>query len=466
MIFSSLLFMYIFLPIVLGIYYFSPKKLRNFVLLMISLVFYGWGEPIYIFLMIISIIVGFTGARLIDKYRDNKDFSTCIFITVLVLNIGALFFFKYYGFLIEIINSVFNSNLRIRTLPLPLGISFYTFQIISYVVDVYKMDTKVQKNIINFGAYVSMFPQLVAGPIVQYTTIEKQLNSREENLNQFGEGVERFVLGLGKKVIIANNVGAVWNTVKPLVSSDISVLTSWIGIIAFTLQIYFDFSGYSDMAIGLGKMFGFDFMENFKYPYISKSVTEFWRRWHISLGSWFRDYIYIPLGGNRCSKIANVRNIFVVWFVTGLWHGASWNFIVWGLFFGVIIFIEKMGLLKVLDKLPSFLCNIYTMFFVVISWVFFDTYTLKDSMVYIGNMFGLNNNIAYDNMACYLLDTNKVFFITAIVCSTPLIKYLIEYLKKSLVGKIVLIVFYIGIIIISTSLLVGESYNPFLYFRF
>ena len=466
MIFSSLLFMYIFLPIVLGIYYFSPKKLRNFVLLMISLVFYGWGEPIYIFLMIISIIVGFTGARLIDKYRDNKDFSTCIFITVLVLNIGALFFFKYYGFLIEIINSVFNSNLRIRTLPLPLGISFYTFQIISYVVDVYKRDTKVQKNIINFGAYVSMFPQLVAGPIVQYTTIEKQLNSREENLNQFGEGVERFVLGLGKKVIIANNVGAVWNTVKPLVSSDISVLTSWIGIIAFTLQIYFDFSGYSDMAIGLGKMFGFDFMENFKYPYISKSVTEFWRRWHISLGSWFRDYIYIPLGGNRCSKIANVRNIFVVWFVTGLWHGASWNFIVWGLFFGVIIFIEKMGLLKVLDKLPSFLCNIYTMFFVVISWVFFDTYTLKDSMVYIGNMFGLNNNIAYDNMACYLLDTNKVFFITAIVCSTPLIKYLIEYLKKSLVGKIVLIMFYIGIIIISTSLLVGESYNPFLYFRF
>ncbi|WP_294394207.1 MBOAT family O-acyltransferase [uncultured Clostridium sp.] len=466
MIFSSLLFMYIFLPIVLGIYYFSPKKLRNFVLLMISLVFYGWGEPIYIFLMIISIIVGFTGARLIDKYRDNKDFSTCIFITVLVLNIGALFFFKYYGFLIEIINSVFNSNLRIRTLPLPLGISFYTFQIISYVVDVYKRDTKVQKNIINFGAYVSMFPQLVAGPIVQYTTIEKQLNSREENLNQFGEGVERFVLGLGKKVIIANNVGAVWNTVKPLVSSDISVLTSWIGIIAFTLQIYFDFSGYSDMAIGLGKMFGFDFMENFKYPYISKSVTEFWRRWHISLGSWFRDYIYIPLGGNRCSKIANVRNIFVVWFVTGLWHGASWNFIVWGLFFGVIIFIEKMGLLKVLDKLPSFLCNIYTMFFVVISWVFFDTYTLKDSMVYIGNMFGLNNNIAYDNMACYLLDTNKVFFITAIVCSTPLIKYLIEYLKKSLIGKIVLIMLYIGIIIISTSLLVGESYNPFLYFRF
>lgn len=466
MIFSSLLFMYIFLPIVLGIYYFSPKKLRNFVLLMISLVFYGWGEPIYIFLMIISIIVGFTGARLIDKYRDNKDFSTCIFITVLVLNIGALFFFKYYGFLIEIINSVFNSNLRIRTLPLPLGISFYTFQIISYVVDVYKRDTKVQKNIINFGAYVSMFPQLVAGPIVQYTTIEKQLNAREENLNQFGEGVERFVLGLGKKVIIANNVGAVWNTVKPLVSSDISVLTSWIGIIAFTLQIYFDFSGYSDMAIGLGKMFGFDFMENFKYPYISKSVTEFWRRWHISLGSWFRDYIYIPLGGNRCSKIANVRNIFVVWFVTGLWHGASWNFIVWGLFFGVIIFIEKMGLLKVLEKLPSFLCNIYTMFFVVISWVFFDTYTLKDSMVYIGNMFGLNNNIAYDNMACYLLDTNKVFFITAIVCSTPLIKYLIEYLKKSLVGKIVLIMFYIGIIIISTSLLVGESYNPFLYFRF
>lgn len=458
--------MYIFLPIVLGIYYFSPKNLRNFILLVISLIFYGWGEPIYIFLMMISIIIGFTGACLIDKYRENKDLSTCIFITVLVLNIGALVFFKYYGFLIEIINSVFNISLRIKTLPLPLGISFYTFQIISYVVDVYRKDTHVQKNIISFGAYVSMFPQLVAGPIVQYTTIEKQLNSREENLNQFGEGVERFVLGLGKKVIIANNVGAVWNTVKPLVSSDISVLTSWIGIIAFTLQIYFDFSGYSDMAIGLGKMFGFDFMENFKYPYISKSVTEFWRRWHISLGSWFRDYIYIPLGGNRCSKIANMRNIFVVWFVTGLWHGASWNFIVWGLFFGLIIFIEKMGLLKVLDKLPSFLCNIYTMFFVVISWVFFDTNTLKDSILYIGNMFGLNNNIAYDNMALYLLDTNKVFLITALLCSTPVIKYLIDHLKKSSIGKILLVVFYVGIIIISTSLLVGESYNPFLYFRF
>lgn len=466
MIFSSLLFLYIYLPIVLAIYYISPKKIRNFILLILSLVFYGWGEPIYVSLMVLSIIVGFIGALQINKYRMDKEKSTCIFVTILLINLGTLFFFKYYGFLIEIINSIFNTNLKIKALPLPLGISFYTFQIISYVVDVYRGKTEVQKNIINFGAYVSMFPQLVAGPIVQYSTIEKQLNSRKESFKNFGEGVERFVLGLGKKVIIANNVGMIWNSVKPLAPENMSVLTAWIGIISFTLQIYFDFSGYSDMAIGLGKMFGFDFMENFKYPYISKSITEFWRRWHISLGSWFRDYIYIPLGGNRCGQAVQLRNIFVVWFVTGLWHGASWNFIIWGLYFGVIIFIEKIGLLKVLEKLPSFICNIYTMFFVVISWVFFDTDTLKNSMVYIGNMFRLNGNIGYDNLSLYLINTNMVFLVIAIICSTPLFKKFIESLKGNVVGKTIVISIYVGIIIISTSFLVGESYNPFLYFRF
>ena len=466
MIFSSLLFLYIYLPIVLAIYYVSPKKIRNFILLIVSLIFYGWGEPIYVSLMVLSIIVGFIGALQINKYRMDKEKSTCIFVTILLINLGTLFFFKYYGFLIEIINSIFNTNLKIKALPLPLGISFYTFQIISYVVDVYRDKTEVQKNIINFGAYVSMFPQLVAGPIVQYSTIEKQLNSRKESFKYFGEGVERFVLGLGKKVIIANNVGMIWNSVKPLAPENMSVLTAWIGIISFTLQIYFDFSGYSDMAIGLGKMFGFDFMENFKYPYISKSITEFWRRWHISLGSWFRDYIYIPLGGNRCGQAVQLRNIFVVWFVTGLWHGASWNFIIWGLYFGVIIFIEKIGLLKVLEKLPSFICNIYTMFFVVISWVFFDTDTLKNSMVYIGNMFRLNGNIGYDNLSLYLINTNMVFLVMAIICSTPLFKKFIESLKGNVVGKTIVISIYVGIIIISTSFLVGESYNPFLYFRF
>lgn len=466
MIFSSLLFLYIYLPIVLAIYYISPKKIRNFILLILSLVFYGWGEPIYVSLMVLSIIVGFIGALQINKYRMDKEKSTCIFVTILLINLGTLFFFKYYGFLIEIINSIFNTSLKIKALPLPLGISFYTFQIISYVVDVYRDKTEVQKNIINFGAYVSMFPQLVAGPIVQYSTIEKQLNSRKESFKNFGEGVERFVLGLGKKVIIANNVGMIWNSVKPLAPENMSVLTAWIGIISFTLQIYFDFSGYSDMAIGLGKMFGFDFMENFKYPYISKSITEFWRRWHISLGSWFRDYIYIPLGGNRCGQAVQLRNIFVVWFVTGLWHGASWNFIIWGLYFGVIIFIEKIGLLKVLEKMPSFICNIYTMFFVVISWVFFDTDTLKNSMVYIGNMFRLNGNIGYDNLSLYLINTNMVFLVMAIICSTPLFKKFIESLKRNVIGKTIVISIYVGIIIISTSFLVGESYNPFLYFRF
>lgn len=466
MIFSSLLFLCIYLPIVLAIYYISPRKIRNFILLIMSLIFYGWGEPIYVSLMIMSIIIGFIGALQIDKYRENKEKSTCIFVTVLLINLGSLFFFKYYGFLIDIINSIFNTSLKIKTLPLPLGISFYTFQIVSYVVDVYRNKTEVQKNIINFGAYVTMFPQLVAGPIVQYSTIEKQLNSRKESFKDFGEGVERFILGLGKKVIIANNVGMIWNSVKPLAAENISVLTAWIGIIAFTLQIYFDFSGYSDMAIGLGKMLGLDFMENFNYPYISRSITEFWRRWHISLGSWFRDYIYIPLGGNRCGQIVQLRNIFVVWFVTGLWHGASWNFIIWGLYFGIIIFIEKMGLLKKLEKMPAFISNIYTMFFIVIGWVFFDTDTLKDSMIYIGNMFKLNGNIGYDNLSLYLINTNMIFLVIAIICSTPLFKNLMNTLKKNIIGKAIVISIYVGIIIVATSLLVGESYNPFLYFRF
>lgn len=466
MIFSSLLFLYIYLPIVLAIYYVSPRKIRNLMLLIMSLIFYGWGEPIYVGLMIMSIIIGFIGALQIDKYREDKEKSTCIFVTVLLINLGTLFLFKYYGFLIDTINSIFNTSLKIKTLLLPIGISFYTFQIISYVVDVYRNKTGVQRNIINFGTYVAMFPQLIAGPIVQYSTIEEQLSARKESFKDFGEGVERFILGLGKKVIIANNVGMIWDSVKPLAPENMSVLTAWIGIIAFTFQIYFDFSGYSDMAIGLGKMFGFHFMENFNYPYISRSITEFWRRWHISLGSWFRDYVYIPLGGNRFGQRVQLRNIFVVWFVTGLWHGASWNFIIWGLYFGLIIFIEKIRLLKLLEKMPSFICNIYTMFLVVIGWVFFDTDTLKNSIVYIGNMFGVNNNIGYDNLSLYLINTNVVFLVIVIICSTPLFKKFMDFLKNNVIGKTVVIGIYISIIIVSTSFLVGESYNPFLYFRF
>lgn len=466
MIFSSLIFLYVFLPLTLILYYFLPKKFRNFLILIASLVFYGWGEPTYIFLMLISIFIEYIGAIYIEKFRKNKEKSRAILITVLVINVCALFFFKYYVFLIDNINLIFNIDLKIKQLPLPLGISFYTFQLMSYVIDVYKNEIKVQKNFINFAAYVTMFPQLVAGPIVQYSTIEKQLTCRKETIEKFGIGVERFVIGLGKKVIIANNMGLIWNEVNKIPSNEISILTSWLGIIAFTLQIYFDFSGYSDMAIGIGKMMGFSFMENFNYPYISKSITEFWRRWHISLGTWFRDYIYIPLGGNRKGTLIQIRNIFVVWFVTGLWHGASWNFVIWGVYFGVIIFIEKIGFNKILNKLPGIFCNIYTMILVTISWVFFDTKTLNEALIYIAGMFGLNNNNISDNISWYLLNTNLKFYILALICATPILKKIINTLKKKNIGRIVVIIVYVLIIFISTAYLVSESYNPFLYFRF
>ena len=327
--------MFTFLPITLLLYYVSPRVLKNSILLLASLIFYAWGEPIYVFLMIGTILIDYLLAILIDRNRD--DYSKCkwIFILTIILNVSILGFFKYFGFFVNNINSIFNLNIPFEGLALPIGISFYTFQVLSYIVDVYLGKVEVQYNLINFATYVTMFPQLVAGPIVQYQTIEEQLNTRQESVFKFGEGVERFIQGLGKKILLANNIGMLWTTISSLELSSISVLTAWLGIIAYTFQIYFDFSAYSDMAIGLGKMFGFEFMENFNYPYISKSVTEFWRRWHISLGTWFREYIYIPLGGNRVSVPKQIRNIFVVWALTGLWHGANWNFVVWGLYYGI-----------------------------------------------------------------------------------------------------------------------------------
>ena len=336
--------MFTFLPITLLLYYVSPRILKNSVLLIASLIFYAWGEPIYVFLMMGTIIVDYLLAILIDKNRHEEGKCKYIFILTIILNVSILGFFKYFGFFVDNINSIFHLNIPFEGLALPIGISFYTFQVLSYIVDVYLGKVEVQYNIINFAAYVTMFPQLVAGPIVQYQTIEDQLNTRQESIVKFGEGVERFIQGLGKKVLLANNIGMLWTTVSAMDTSSISVLTAWLGIIAYTFQIYFDFSAYSDMAIGLGKMFGFEFMENFNYPYISKSVTEFWRRWHISLGTWFREYIYIPLGGNRVSVPKQVRNIFVVWALTGFWHGANWNFIIWGLYYGVLLFIEKFVL--------------------------------------------------------------------------------------------------------------------------
>lgn len=468
MVFSSLIFIFIFLPLVLVSYYIAPRRLRNTVILLASLLFYAWGEPTYIILIIISILINYLGALLIRVHIKNKDKSKFIFITLLLIDISILFFFKYYGFAIECLGSIIGLDLKVKSISLPLGISFYTFQQISYIADIYMQKVKPERNLIDFATYIAMFPQLIAGPIVKYDDIHKQLANRKESIDKFGEGVQRFIIGLGKKVILANNIGLIWTQVKEVNLNDLSVVLAWIGIIAFTLQIYFDFSGYSDMAIGLAKMFGFDFLENFDYPYISKSITEFWRRWHMSLGGWFREYIYIPLGGNKKGTLIQVRNLFIVWFTTGLWHGASTNFVVWGLYFGVILFIEKIYLKDLLKKIPSIFSHIYTLIIVMIGWVIFDMNTLTDSGHYIKIMFGFGNNIFIDNLAKYILTNNFIILLIGLICSTKLIKIYMNKIKSTFRENDVFLITAINllILIISTAYLVGASYNPFLYFSF
>ena len=468
MVFSSLIFIFIFLPLVLVSYYIAPRRLRNTVILLASLLFYAWGEPTYIILIIISILINYLGALLIRVHIKNKDKSKFIFITLLLIDISILFFFKYYGFAIECLGSIIGLDLKVKSISLPLGISFYTFQQISYIADIYMQKVKPERNLIDFATYITMFPQLIAGPIVKYDDIHKQLANRKESINKFGEGVQRFIIGLGKKVILANNIGVISTQVKEVNLNDLSIVLSWIGIIAFTLQIYFDFSGYSDMAIGLAKMFGFDFLGNFDYPYISKSITEFWRRWHMSLGGWFREYIYIPLGGNKKGTLIQVRNLFIVWFTTGLWHGASTNFVVWGLYFGVILFIEKIYLKDLLKKIPSMFSHIYTLIIVMIGWVIFDMNTLTDSGHYIKIMFGFGNNIFIDNLAKYILTNNFIILLIGLICSTKLIKIYMNKIKSTFRENDVFLITAINllILIISTAYLVGASYNPFLYFRF
>lgn len=449
-------------------YYLSPKRFKNAILLLTSLVFYAWGEPIYIFLMIGTIIFDYIMALQIDKYKRQRTKSRLLFIITLLVNAGILVFFKYIGFIIGNINTLFSINIPFEELALPVGISFYTFQVLSYIVDVYLGKVPVQRNLISFGAYVTMFPQLVAGPIVRYESIEEQLNYRDESLEKFGQGVERFIQGLGKKVLLANNIGMVWTAISAMDLGNMSVLTAWIGIIAYTFQIYFDFSGYSDMAIGLGKMFGFDFTENFNFPYISKSATEFWRRWHISLGSWFREYIYIPLGGNRVALGKQIRNIFAVWFLTGLWHGASWNFIVWGLYYGVILLLEKMVFKNILEKTPNFIKHAYTLLLVVIGWVFFASTDLTMAINYIKVMFGIGNNPLIDNTGIYYLYTNAIMFVILAICSTPIVKMILDNIViKSRTKYInISLIVYMLILFLATAYLVNETYNPFLYFRF
>ena len=463
MLFTSISFLYYFLPIVIILYFIVPKKFKNFILFLSSIFFYFCGEPIYTFLMIGEIFIAYVGARYLEKHRKKS-----ILVSLLAIHIGALGLFKYSDFTINNINQIFGSKIPLLKLALPIGISFYTFQIISYVVDVYRGKVKALKSFLKLATYVSLFPQLIAGPIVRYETIEKELDNRTSNFENFAYGVRRFVIGLGKKVLIANMLGELCDVFST--TNEKSVLFYWIFAISYSLQIYFDFSAYSDMAIGLGRMFGFHFLENFNYPYISKSITEFWRRWHMSLSSWFRDYVYIPLGGNRKETIILVRNIFIVWALTGIWHGANWTFVIWGLMYGIMLIIEKLLLTKHLEKMPSILQRIYVLFTVMISFIIFNANSIGEAWNNIIGLFGANGESLINASTVYYLKSYLVVLVIAIIGSTPLLKNIIEKLKtKTNANKIINLLEPIAmasILTIVTAYLVDNSYNPFLYFRF
>lgn len=460
MVFSSIFFIFSFLPCAILIYYIAPRRLKNTVILLASLIFYAWGEPVYILVMLFSATVDYISALLIYKFKENKKLPKLLITVSILTNLSILCFFKYSDFIINNINILLGMSMPLLNLKLPIGISFYTFQTMSYTIDVYRGKVLPQKNFITFGAYIALFPQLIAGPILQYKDIVDQLSNRQESVDEFAEGIKNFIIGLGKKVLIANNVGLLWSQIQKIQINEISILTAWLGIIAFALQIYFDFSGYSDMAIGLCKMFGFKILPNFNYPYTSKSITEFWRRWHISLGSWFREYVYIPLGGSKRGLVILIRNLFIVWFLTGLWHGASWNFIIWGLYFGVLITFEKLFLGKILENVNSIFARIYTIICILISWVLFSFEHILEGIEYIKVMFGLSINPLYDNQFIYYFYTNILLIILAIIGSTYLPKKIGKRFKFIAPAYLVLVM------LLSIAYLVDASYNPFLYFRF
>ena len=467
MVFSSLTFLYFFLPVTLGIYFISPKQLKNFILLVTGLFFYAWGEPIYVIIMILSAMIDYTAGRIMALKDDNEKFRTVCLIVSVVMNVSLLGIFKYSSFFIQNINSIFNTSFTDPQLPLPIGISFYTFQSMSYTIDLYRRKIKVQKNLISFMAFVTMFPQIVAGPIVTYDEVASRLDSRKTTLDDVSDGIGIFIRGLGKKVLLANNIGLLWTEVKGMDYSSVSVFTAWLGIIAFAFQIYFDFSGYSDMAVGLGKMLGFEFPKNFDYPYTSSSISEFWRRWHITLGSWFREYVYIPLGGNRKGNARTVINLAVTWALTGFWHGASWNFMLWGIYFGVLIILERFVYGKFLAKLPKAVGTLYTFVLVLFGWVLFETETLSDAAAYFKAMFGLGGKL-YDVKSTYFLVTYGVILVLCIIGSTRLVSKASALLNKvsSKLSVAAAPFVQLGIMLLSTAYLVNETYNPFLYFRF
>ncbi len=484
MVFSSFVFLLAFLLLVLLIYYVCPGKVRNLVLLIASLLFYAWGEPVYVLIMLFSTVFDYTNGRLIEYFQNkNRPGKAKVVLVIdLVGNLGILGFFKYADFVIGNINSITGAGLTLLHIALPIGISFYTFQTMSYTIDVYRKVVPAQHNIVAFATYVTLFPQLIAGPIVQYKTVAAELSDRKVTLTDFSEGAFRFTIGLAKKVLLANQIGSLWDTISQL--HQMSAATAWLGAIAYSFQIYFDFSGYSDMAIGLGKMFGFHFLENFNFPYMSKTITEFWRRWHISLSSWFREYVYIPLGGNRKGMGRQLFNIMVVWILTGLWHGANWNFVLWGVYYGILLMIEKLFLLKWLKKAPAWIGHIYSMFLVVIGWTIFAQTDMSQLGRYLKTMFGIGAHGGADADFFYFLSTNAVLLILLVVCSIDHRFWLRKVCKKSVASEnaendniyqwceqsrgvtyakpVIMIV----LLVVSFAFLVGDSYNPFLYFRF
>lgn len=462
MVFTSISFIYYFLPLLLICYFVVPKKFRNIILLMFSVLFYFYGEPKYILLMLIEVLISYVVGLLIDKYKSKNILIIGIFIHVLLFGI-----FKYFNFVIINVNNLFNSNLNLLNVVLPIGISFYTFQIISYEIDVYNKKVNVQSNILKYFLYVFLFPQLIAGPIVRYQDVNKAIDNRNVTFEMFANGLRRFIIGLSKKVIIANNLGELCNIYLNL--GDKSVLFTWIFAISYMLQIYFDFSGYSDIAIGLGKMLGFNFPENFNYPYMAKSITDFWRRWHMTLSSWFRDYVYIPLGGNKKGVLKQIRNILIVWSLTGLWHGASWNFIVWGLYFGILLILEKFILKKYFSNVPKFIKCIYTLFLVMISFVIFQGDRLSSAFNIIKGLFGLNGELFINNVTLYYLRGYVLFIVLGVIGSTNYVKNLVIKISNGKGKKIINIlepIYLLILLIIVTMYLIDSSYNPFLYFRF
>lgn len=471
MVFSSVIFLFRFLPMFMLCYYLVPGRMKNFILLLGSLFFYAWGEPVYVLLMLFSTVSDYIHGRLIDHYRGRVA-AKAFLASSIVVNLFVLGSFKYTDLLIVTWNHVTQAEIPLLKLPLPIGISFYTFQTMSYSIDVYRGEAKVQKNILDFGVFVTMFPQLIAGPIVTYRQVQESIRERNSDILQISYGVKRFVVGLAKKVLIANNIGVLWSEISAMDFGTLSVLTAWIGIVAYAFQIYFDFSGYSDMAIGLGACLGFKFPENFKYPYISASITEFWRRWHVTLGGWFREYVYIPLGGNRKGLARQLRNILIVWILTGIWHGAGFNFLLWGLWYAIFLILEKVFLLKLLHKLPEFFGLVYTCVVVLVGWVFFSVESTAGIIGYLQAMFGMNGAGLLDARGLFLGKEYLILFAISFVAATPVVKQMVVRLEHSrrtwgtalyrLGEKVIVPV----LLLLSIAYVVDASYNPFLYFRF